>query len=381
MKNWYNRYYEYEDKLLDNLKKGRVLIIYGPRRVGKTSLIEKAIKKFKGKLFLGAGEDLSLQEILSSSDIQRIKNSFSGYELIIIDEAQKIKNIGTGLKILVDQLPDVKIIASGSSSFKLLSEVGEPLTGRYKTLFVYPLSVLEMKEQFGGMEIYKQLEDFLIFGTYPETLISKNFTEKTEYLINLRNSYLFKDIFELENIRNSDKISDLLRLLAFQIGKEVSLNELSKNLGIAKQTVERYLELLEKNFIIKKVRGFSRNLRKEIAKSSRYYFIDNGIRNSIISNFNSMENRDDMGMLWENFLFTERMKKLHYKKIFSNIYFWRTHDRKEIDLVEEREGKLFGFEFKWGDKKKKLPSIWFETYKNGTLEIITKKNFLEFLAE
>jgi len=381
MMNWYNRYYEYEDNLLDNLKKSRVLIIYGPRRVGKTSLIKKAMKKYKGKYFFGAGEDLSLKEVLGSSDIQRIKSSFSGYDLIIIDEAQEIKNIGTGLKIIVDHLPDVKVIASGSSSFKLLSEIGEPLTGRGKTLFVYPLSIIEIKEQFGGMEVLKQLENYLIYGTYPETLILKNISEKSEYLINLRNSYLFKDIFELENIRNSDKISDLLRLLAFQIGKEVSLNELSKNLGIAKQTVAKYLDLLEKNFIIKKVRGFSRNLRKEIAKSSRYYFIDNGIRNSIISNFNSIENRDDIGMLWENFLFTERMKKLHYKKLFSNVYFWRTHDKKEIDLVEERDGKLFGFEFKWGDKKKKLPSIWFETYENSSLEIITKKNFLEFLTD
>ncbi len=381
MDNWYQRFYEYEEKLFDKLENGQVLIIYGPRRVGKTSLIKKELENYKGKYYLGAGEDIQLQEVLGSFDIQRYKSTFSGYDLIIIDEAQKIKNIGTGLKILVDHLPDIKIIASGSSSFKLLAEIGEPLTGRHKTLFLYPISILEIKNQYGGMDILGNLENYLIYGTYPETLVLENINDKKEYLINLRNSYLFKDIFELENIRNSDKIADLLKLLAFQIGKEVSLNELSKNLGIAKQTVERYLDLLEKNFIIKKVRGFSRNLRKEIAKSSRFYFTDNGIRNSIISNFNSIENRDDIGMLWENFLFMERIKKLEYKKMFSNIYFWRTHDKKEIDLVEERDGKLFGFEFKWGKKKVKPPLLWFETYDNSSWEVISKENFLDFLTD
>jgi len=375
---WFDRYYE--KTLLKNLKKGKIVIIYGPRRVGKTSLISQLLSDFKGKYYSGAGEDLPLKELFSSQNIQRMKSTFSGYDLIVIDEAQKIPNIGTGLKIMVDHIPEIKIIASGSSSFKLSYQIGEPLTGRHRSLLLYPLSMMELNNQFGRMHLVSMFENYLIYGTYPEVLTVNNIDEKKEYLITLRDSYLFKDILELENIRNSDKLADLLKMLAFQIGKEVSLNELSNGLGISKQTVERYLDLLEKNFIIKKVRGFSRNLRKEITKTSRYYFFDNGIRNALITNFNSIPNRNDVGMLWENFLFTERMKKLHYNRVFSNIYFWRTHDRKEIDLVEERDGKLFGFEFKWSKKKTKLPKLWFETYKNSSLEIITKENFLDFIC-
>jgi len=375
---WFDRYYE--KTLLKNLKKGKIVIIYGPRRVGKTSLISQLLSDFKGKYYSGAGEDLPLKELFSSQNIQRMKSTFSGYDLIVIDEAQKIPNIGTGLKIMVDHIPEIKIIASGSSSFKLSYQIGEPLAGRHRSLLLYPLSMMELNNQFGRMNLISMFENYLIYGTYPEVLTVNNIDEKKEYLITLRDSYLFKDILELENIRNSDKLADLLKMLAFQIGKEVSLNELSNGLGISKQTVERYLDLLEKNFIIKKVRGFSRNLRKEITKTSRYYFFDNGIRNALITNFNSIPNRNDVGMLWENFLFTERMKKLHYNRVFSNIYFWRTHDRKEIDLVEERDGKLFGFEFKWSKKKTKLPKLWFETYKNSSLEIITKENFLDFIC-
>lgn len=375
---WFDRYYE--KTLLKNLKKGKIVIIYGPRRVGKTSLISQLLSDFKGKYYSGAGEDLPLKELFRSQNIQRMKSTFSGYDLIVIDEAQKIPNIGTGLKIMVDHIPEIKIIASGSSSFKLSYQIGEPLTGRHRSLLLYPLSMMELNNQFGRMNLISMFENYLIYGTYPEVLTVNNIDEKKEYLITLRDSYLFKDILELENIRNSDKLADLLKMLAFQIGKEVSLNELSNGLGISKQTVERYLDLLEKNFIIKKVRGFSRNLRKEITKTSRYYFFDNGIRNALITNFNSIPNRNDVGMLWENFLFTERMKKLHYNRVFSNIYFWRTHDRKEIDLVEERDGKLFGFEFKWSKKKTKLPKLWFETYKNSSLEIITKENFLDFIC-
>ncbi len=375
---WITRFYE---KSFDNfVKKEKVLIVYGPRRVGKTSLINRYLEGCKGKIYRGVGENMPLRTLLTSFDISQITNAFAGYDTIFIDEAQQIPNIGRCLKIMVDHLKDVDIIASGSSSFALSTQVGEPLTGRHHSLKLFPLSMIELKEQFGGMHIIENLEQYLIFGTYPEVLTAISNEDKKEYLTSLRDSYLFKDILELEHIRNSDKLINLLQLIAFQVGKEISLNELGKQLGISKNSVARYLDLLEKSYVIKKVKGFSRNLRKEIVKNSRYYFLDNGIRNALINNFNPLALRDDSGMLWENFLFSERMKKLHYHKIYANTYFWRTYDGKEIDLVEERDGTLFGYEFKWGHKKVKPPKLWKETYKHAPYRIISRDNFLEFLT-
>ncbi len=379
MNKWLLRYYEKEIPL--SFKKGKVVIILGPRRVGKTALLNRVKKNFSGKIFYGVGDDMVLNKLLNTLDLEQIKLFFNGFNYIIIDEAQRVKNIGLALKLIIDNMKNTNIIVSGSSSFKLLTKLGEPLTGRYRLFLLYPISMLELKKQFDNPFIIKNLNNFLIFGTYPEILLSKSIIDKKEILVNLRDSYLFKDILELDNIKNSDKLGDLLRLIAFQIGKEVSLNELSNNLGIAKQTVARYLELFEKMFVIKKVRGFSKNLRNEIRKTARYYFLDNGIRNALIMNFNDISLRDDIGMLWENFLFTERLKYITYKKLFSNIYFWRTHTKKEIDYVEERDGKLFGYEFKWGDKKVKPPELWLKTYKNASFKIINKNNYLNFITE
>jgi len=330
----------YETKIQSLLKPAKVLVLFGPRQVGKTTLINTFLSSYRGNYYFGVGEDRMLRDILESDSPQRIRSSFSGYDLIVIDEAQKIERVGSGLKLLVDHLPDVPVFASGSSSFELSNRLGEPLTGRQRVITLFPFAVMELKEIFGPMKVIEMLPELLIYGGYPEVLTSIQIAQKKEYLIGLRDSLLFKDILELENIRNSRKLSDLLMLIAFQIGKEVSLNELSGSLGIAKQTVERYLDLLEKTFIIKKVRGFSRNLRKEITKSSRYYFWDNGIRNALINNFNDISVRNDIGALWENFLFIERIKKQHYHRIYANNYFWRTYDHKEIDLVEERDGNL-----------------------------------------
>lgn len=375
---WIPRYYE--NTVNEILNKGKVLTIYGPRRVGKTSLVNEILKNFNGKTYIGLGDDMLIQELLSSGNIQRITSSFTGYDLIFIDEAQMIPNIGLGLKILVDNFPDLIIIASGSSSFELASKLGEPLTGRQKVRTLFPVSMIEVAAMKGRMEIIENLEEYLIFGTYPEIITSTNINDKKEYLTTLRDAYLLKDILQLENLRNPSKLVDLLRLIAYQIGNEVSLNELSISLGLAKQTIERYLALLEKVFIIKRVQGFSRNLRKEITKSYRYYFWDNGIRNALINNFNEVNIRDDVGMLWENFLFIERVKKQSYHQLFSNNYFWRTYDQKEIDFIEERDGKLFGFEFKWGHKKSTVPKLWLETYANSSFEVITKENFIEFIV-
>jgi predicted AAA+ superfamily ATPase len=375
----YKRYYL--DKILDLLEPNKALVLYGPRRSGKTTLLNDFLKGFTGKYFLGFGDDGNLKSSLKTLEIDKIKQLFGGSELIVIDEAQKIPEIGSILKLMVDHIPGAKIIATGSSSFELANSVGEPLTGRQRILKLFPISLLEIAEQFGNYEANKLMPELLVFGSYPETLDKKNYAEKREYLELLRDSYLYKDILELENLRNSDKLSDILRLLAFQIGKEVSLNELSNALDLSKQTVERYLDLLEKAFVIQRVRGFSRNLRKEISKTARYYFLDNGIRNAVINNFNLLETRNDIGQLWENFLFIERIKLRTYLNISANIYFWRTYDQKEIDLVEERDGNLFGFEFKWGDTKTKKPRLWLETYKNASYEIINRENFLGFISK
>ena len=374
---WINRYYESNSNFL---KKGKVNLLYGSRRVGKTALIKKLLGKAEGQLFTGDGDDIQLRAILNSEDKTRILTAFQDYDCIFIDEAQRISKIGWGLKILIDNLPEVIIIASGSSSFQLSSQVGEPLTGRSLTNMLFPISVIELKKQFGGMHIFQNLENYLIFGMYPDVLNFGNDKGKITYLHELRNSYLLKDVLELENIRNADKLYDLLRLLAYQIGNEVSLSELGTSLEMSKQTVSRYIDLLEKAFIIKKIGGYSGNLRKEVTKTNRYYFFDNGIRNAIINNFNPIEQRDDIGMLWENFMVMERIKKQHYQKIFSNNYFWRTYDKKEVDFVEERSGKLFGYEFKWSPRKYKIQKEWLATYANASFEIINRENFLTWLG-
>ncbi len=373
---WLQRKYE---KDRDFFKKGKVNLIYGPRRVGKTTLLNKLLERNEGKVFKGNGDDSQLRLVLNSEDKSRILSAFHDYDFIFIDEAQRISKIGWGLKILVDNFPGKYIVASGSSSFKLTSQVGAPLTGRSITNMLFPIAVSELKAQFGGMEILQNIEQYLIYGMYPEVIVSTNNNDKKTYLHELKNSYLLKDILEIENIRNSDKLYDLLRLLAYQLGNEVSLNELGNSVELAKQTVSRYLDMLEKAFIIKRIGGYSSNLRKEVTKTYRYYFYDNGVRNAIINNFNLIEERNDIGMLWENFMVMERLKKQHYSKLFCNNYFWRTYDRKEVDLVEERDGKLYGYEFKWNPKKVKVQQAWLNAYDNASFEIINKDNFLNWL--
>lgn len=374
---WYSRYLELRTESI--LKKGKVFVLYGPRRVGKTELIRKIVSGFDGKIFSGTGDNQEVRELLSSQKLNQLQTAFGSYQLIFIDEAQRIPAVGFALKLLIDHFPEMIIVVTGSSSFDLSNKIGEPLTGRNTLRNLFPISILELYNQLGGMFVLQKLEDLLIFGTYPEVLTANSANDKKEYLISIRDAYLFKDILELESIKNPAKLTDLLKLLAFQIGQEVSLNELSNNLGIAKQSVERYLDLLEKTFIIKKVSGFSRNLRKEIVKTARYYFWDNGIRNALINNFNPLGQRNDMGMLWENFLYMERLKTKSYKRIFASDYFWRTYDRQEIDLIEERDGKLFAYEFKWQPKNVKAPKAWSDAYPDSEFQVISKENFLEFL--
>jgi len=367
------------DKLEHCLKSNKVLLIYGPRRVGKTTLLNDFLKKTKLKYRLDSGDNIKIQRILSSSDFELIRDYVADNQLIAIDEAQKIPNIGLNLKIIIDQFPKIKIIATGSSSFDLAGQVDEPLTGRKNTLTMFPISQIEYSQLYNRFELKTQLDEWLIFGSYPDVLTTNDKHQKITILMELVESYLLKDILTFDMVKNSKIIFDLLKLLAFQIGQEVSLTEINQKLGIDYKTVARYLDLLEKSFIICRLSGYSRNLRKEITQKNKYYFWDNGIRNALISSFNSVDLRDDVGKLWENFLFIERLKKKSYKNIYGNNYFWRTWEQHEIDLIEERDGKLFGFEFKLGKVKSTSAKIFLDTYKESEFTIIDKNNYLDFI--
>lgn len=362
------------------IKPNKALIIFGARQVGKTTLLQDYLHTTKLKYKLDSGDNIHIQQLLDSQDIDKIVEYAQGYDLITIDEAQKIKNVGQGLKILIDNIPGIKIIATGSSSFELAGQIGEPLTGRKITLTLYPISQFELETIYNRYELKSRLEEFLIFGSYPEIITSNNKTEKIRLLNEIASSYLLKDILELERVKSSKILIDLLRHLAFQIGSEVSLTEIAQKIGIDYKTVARYIDLFEKAFVLYNLRGFSRNLRKEITKKSKYYFYDTGIRNAIISNFNSLDIRNDAGILWENFLFMERLKKQAYKNIDTNNYFWRTWDQKEIDLIEEHGGKLFGYEFKWGNKSVKAPKEWLNTYPDADFSVINQDNYLDFIT-
>lgn len=366
----------------EKLQENKVVLLYGPRRTGKTTLLNKLVEELKDqeKIKFENGESLITQKELSSQMIAKLKSFVGNASLLIIDEAQKIPNIGLNLKLIVDHIPGIKVLVSGSASFDLAQKVGEPLTGRKKTIHLYPISAKELIETYGTTHYQESLETNLIFGGYPELFGLNSEKEKRSYLEEIVNSYLLRDILEIERVRSPKKIVDLLSLLAFQIGKEVSLSELANSLDLHSDTVYRYLDILEKAFVIVNIRGFSRNLRKEVTKTSRYYFYDNGIRNALINNFNHIGIRDDVGMLWENYIVMERLKKQSYDEILSHNYFWRTYDQKEVDWVEEREGKLFGYEIKWKGNKVKIPKEWLNTYKNAEYKIINKENHLDFIT-
>lgn len=371
---------ELKTEILKKLVIGQVVVLYGARRVGKTTLINDISKKLKGKIkFINAENSIQQNEI-NTENFYKLQNVLKNYAYLIIDEAQKIPNIGQILKIIVDNVKDIKILVSGSASFELANQVGEPLTGRKRTLTLYPISVSELFEE-DESAINEQLEDRLIYGSYPKIHLISDNHERKEELHEIVDSYLYKDILELEDVRNSAKLKDLLVLLALQVGAEVSLNELANNLNVHINTVSRYLDLLEKVFVIYRLSAFSRNLRKEISKNNKYYFFDNGIRNTLINNFNHLSLRDDRGKLWENFLMSERIKLLNNRREFVNKYFWRTYDQKEIDLIEEKEGKLYAYEFKYKDKKFKLPDEFLKTYAGSSFKLINTENYIKFVTE
>ena len=368
------------EKIEESLRYGKGVVLLGPRRVGKTVLVESIAKKFDSALLLD-GEDVATDEILQRKTVANYSSLLKRKNLLVVDEAQKIRDIGSKLKLIVDKIPDIKVLVTGSSSFDIENQTGEPLTGRKINYQLFPISETENSVVTPEIAQKDSLYDRLVFGSYPELYALESAEQKARYLREMVNSYLLKDILTMESIRNSRVIKDLLRLIAYQIGHEVSLQEIGSQLGISKNTVFRYLDILEKSFILYNLRGFSRNLRKEVSKNSRLYFLDNGIRNAIIADFNQIGLRNDQGSLWENFLVAERLKQQEYFGHFTNNYFWRTYDQQEIDWIEERNGSLFGYEFKWNaSRKTKVPTAWSKAYPAADFEVINPDNYRRWLS-
>lgn len=369
---------EFENKLRPN----KVLILFGARRVGKTKFIEQYLTENPHFKFLKLnGEDINDAALLSERSVANYSRLLKSIDLLVIDEAQHIPDIGLILKVIVDSIDEIRIVATGSSVFDLSNKLGEPLVGRKNSLQLFPLSQIEFSATENFKETSENLEKRLIFGGYPELEHYDDWNEKVEYLEEIVNSYLLKDILVFDGIKNSIKIYDLLKLIAFQVGKEVSLLELGRQLQLSKNTVERYLDLLSKVFVLYKVPGFSKNLRKEITKTSRWYFYDNGIRNAVLRNFNRLSDRADTGELWENYLASERIKKQHYHKLQAENYFWRTYDQQELDWLENTREKLSAFEFKWSETKKpKVPTAFGNAYPDASFEIINRQNYLDFIT-
>ncbi len=357
----------------------KVILLVGARRVGKTILLQQVLKQFDGKALVLNGEDGDALALLERCTIKNYTQLLQGFDLLIIDEAQNVPDIGKKLKLIVDEIEGIKVIASGSSSFDLLNKTGEPLVGRSYKFQLYTFSQQELSTKENLLETKQNLDDRLIYGSYPEIVNIKKYEDKKAYLYDIVNTYLLKDILAIDHIKNSAKMNDLLRLIAFQTGNEVSYEELGRTLGISKNTVEKYLDLLSKVFIVYRLGSFSRNLRKEVSTAGKWYFYDNGIRNAIIRNFNPLNLRQDMGALWGNYLIGERIKYNEYNALHKLLYFWRTYDQQEIDLIEEDEKALKAFEFKSGKKNKKIPVAFAHAYSDAMFTVINKDNYLDFV--
>lgn len=367
-------------KLVSRMFKGKVILLTGPRQVGKTTLLKQIMvdEVTENMLFLNCDEPDALL-LLENANSAQLKNLIGKNRIVLIDEAQKVKNIGNTLKLLVDNIADVQIIVTGSSAFDLRSYLNEPLTGRKFEFNLYPFSTQELINADSTIGEKRLLQQRMIYGMYPD--IVNNPTDAKTLLFELSNSYLFKDILSYKDVRRPDELNRLLIALALQSGNEVSYNELSKTVGIDKETVERYIDLLEKVFVVFRLGSFSRNLRNELKKSRKIYFYDNGVRNALINNFQPLALRGDVGALWENFMISERKKHNSYNTIYANTYFWRTHAQQEIDYIEERDGKLFAYEFKWNEKRKaKLPAAFSSAYPEHLFELVTPANYLNFIT-
>lgn len=370
---------ELEKQLVQHFLKGKIIMLSGARQVGKTTLIEMLLQKRKEKVLYLNADETDVRELLTDTTSTSLKSIVGNRKIVFIDEAQRVKNIGITLKLFSDQIKDVQVIVTGSSSFDLANEINEPLTGRKYEFMLFPLSFTEMVEHHGLLEERRLLERRLIYGYYPE-IVTKPGEEK-ELLKLLANSYLYRDLLTLEQIKKPVLLEKILRALALQLGSEVSYNEVAQLINADQETVEKYIDLLEKSFVLFRLPAFSHNVRNEIKKGKKIYFYDNGIRNAIIGNFNLLINRNDTGALWENFLISERMKYLYFNNINVKRYFWRTAQQQEIDYIEEQERKLSAYEFKWNKKAKaKFPKTFIRAYPDSETHLITQGNFESLLG-
>jgi predicted AAA+ superfamily ATPase len=373
-----------KQKITNMMFKNKVLIIYGARQTGKTTLVKEIIKDYEStyKTFYANCELASIKDILETNNEKQLKDFIADNKVIVFDEAQSIKNIGLTLKIIHDTFPEVQLIATGSSSFELANQVSEPLTGRARTYILYPVSLSELKDSYGLVELKNRLGSILIYGSYPAVIMSPA-AEARDELLDISTNYLYKDTLKFADLQNSNILHNLLELLALQLGNEVSYSELASNLGISNHTVKKYIDILEKCFIVFSLRAYSRNHRKEINKSRKIYFYDLGLRNAISQNFSTnLKLRLDKGALWENFCILERLKLNQYSNVKANYYFWRLYTGSEIDYIEEYDGELKCFEFKYSAKKQaKLPLQFKETYPNSSFQVVNTENYYDFLVK
>ncbi|MCO5233137.1 MAG: ATP-binding protein [Chitinophagales bacterium] len=365
-----------KSRLQEHLFSGKAILLMGPRQVGKTTLLKSAFENLEDILWLN-GDELDVAALFSNVSATRLRQFLGNKKVIVIDEAQRITDIGLRLKLITDTLPDIQLIATGSSSFELANQVNEPLTGRKWEYKMYPISFAEMVMHHGLLEEKRSLNHRLVYGSYPEVIT--HIGQEKDILKQLTDSFLYKDVLLLEQIKKPEKIVKLLQALAFQIGSQVSYSEIGQIIGMDSKTVEKYIQILEQSYVIFRLGSFSRNLRNELKNSKKIYFYDNGVRNALIANFEIAETRSDIGGLWENYLVSERIKKLAYDNIWANNWFWRTKEQKEIDYIEEKDGKMTGYEFKWSPKAKvKVPSAFIKSYKSD-FKVITPQNYEDFL--
>ena len=370
--------------ILDSkIGKGKVLLLIGPRQVGKTTLFKQMIKSLapEKKVQFWNCDESDVRQFLSDGNLAKLKSFIGNSDFIVIDEAQRVKDIGLTIKLIHDNFTNVQLAVTGSSSLDLSNTINEPLTGRKFEYNLFPFSTNELVLNSTMLEEAKQLQNRLIYGFYPDVV--NNPGEEKEILTNIVNSYLYKDIFEFKEIRKSFVIEKLVQALALQVGSEVSFNELGNLLGIDTMTVQRYVDLLEKAYVIFHLRSYSKNVRNELKKSIKIYFYDNGVRNAVISNFSPPDLRSDIGNLWENFLISERIKNNAYHNINAKYYFWRTTQKQEIDFIEETDGRFFAYEFKYNPKKThvKCPLTFSNNYPEIPFSVITKENYLDFVTE
>jgi uncharacterized protein len=369
-----------EKHINNNLLKGKAIMLFGARQTGKTTLLENLIQKVNMPTLWLNADEADIREVLYNTTSTKLRTYFGQNKLIIIDEAQRIKNVGITIKLITDRIKDIQVIATGSSALELANEINEPLTGRKYEFRLHPLSFSEMVSHHGLIEETRMLENRLIYGYYPEVVLTSE--PKNKILNLIADSYLYKDLFTHEKIKKPLILEKLLKSLALQIGQEVSYNELSQQIGIDKQTVEKYIDLLEKTYVIFKLPAYNKNVRNELRKSKKIYFFDNGIRNAVIGNYNNLGTRTDIGPLWENFLISERIKHLNNTETtIQGIYFWRTTQQQEVDYIEETNSKLAAWEFKWSSSKKaKISKTFMDAYPGTAFQKIDKDNYLSFIG-